>query len=268
MSTTTSRLSRSNLGRHITSWLTLFATISSAVSSTSPARSRKILVVDGDPLILKTMSPKPKSHGYDAVTAMDASEAIAAVRDQESNLVILDLSFPQGIANGGRGAWEGVQLMSWLRGLGKIGNIPLIITGGDPVEYKQRSLANGAMAFFLKPIDHDDLLPVVHRALVSNPGLSEGPQTGDSGNSPVCTGQRCCGTLSGNPVPKIGSARTTLPSRCPVAGQRTLGGGRIRTKTQEHRPSVQAANSSTRRFYQETTAKSGRLAQILRNLAM
>jgi CheY-like chemotaxis protein len=175
MSTTIFRLGKANPVRHVMSLLSSVATTSPAVSPTCPARSKKILVVDDDPVILKTMSLKLTSHGYEVVTAMDASEAIAAVRDEEPNLIILDLSFPPDIANGGRVAWDGFQIMSWLRGLGQAGNIPfIIITSGDPAEYKQRSLANGAMAFFHKPIDHDDLLPVIQRGLASHAGDSGG----------------------------------------------------------------------------------------------
>ena len=41
-----------------------------------------ILVVDDNEVILRTLSMKLKANDYDDVTAMDGSEALAAVRKQ------------------------------------------------------------------------------------------------------------------------------------------------------------------------------------------
>jgi CheY-like chemotaxis protein len=182
MSTTFFRFGKTNPSQPIVPLGASFATTSPAASPIRLARSKKILVVDDDPIILKTVSLKLTSQGYDVVTATDASGAIAAVRDEKPHLVILDLSFPPDIASGGRVTWDGFQIMSWLRGFGEAGNVPfIIITSGDPAEYKQRSLANGAIAFFHKPIDHDDLLPAIQRGLANHTGPSEGTVSGDSG---------------------------------------------------------------------------------------
>jgi len=56
--------------------------------------------------------------------------------------------------------------MDWLHRLELAKDIPVIvITGGDPVKYKERALAAGAVSFFHKPINNDELLDVVSRAL-------------------------------------------------------------------------------------------------------
>ena len=38
-------------------------------------------------------------------------------------------------------------------------------TGGEDAAYKERAVSSGALAFFHKPIDHDDLLKVIRSAL-------------------------------------------------------------------------------------------------------
>jgi len=132
----------------------------------SAKRLRKILVVDDDPNVLKTISLKLNSRGYAVATAIDGSAAIGAVRDEHPDLVVLDLSFPPDVANGGRVTWDGFQIMSWLRGLNEANSIPfIIITAGDPALYRERSLASGAAAFFQKPIQHDHLLRVIKQVL-------------------------------------------------------------------------------------------------------
>ena len=41
----------------------------------------------------------------------------------------------------------------------------IIITGSEDPRKKERASSSGAVAFFHKPIDHDDLLKVVHATL-------------------------------------------------------------------------------------------------------
>jgi len=127
---------------------------------------KKILVVDDSPVILKALSLKLTANGYDVVTAEDGTGAVSAVRNAKPDLIILDLSFPPDVAHGGGLAWDGFAIMTWLQRLEEAKNLPIIvITGGDPEKFKERSLAAGAISFFHKPIDNDGLLAVIREAL-------------------------------------------------------------------------------------------------------
>jgi len=127
---------------------------------------KKILLVDDDAVILKTTSLKLQSQGYAVITAMDGAAAIHAVRSERPDLILLDISFPPDVASGGSVPWDGFLIMSWLRRLGESRNIPfIVITGGDPAKYRDRSLATGAAAFFHKPLDHDSLLSLIDRTV-------------------------------------------------------------------------------------------------------
>ena len=129
---------------------------------------KTILIVDDDPVILKTISSKLGYDGYSVVTAQDGSEAIGAVRDAKPDLIVLDINFPPDVGAGGRVTWDGFQIMSWLRGLKEANHIPFIImSSGDPAQYERPSLARGALAFFRKPVDHKGLLLVIKKALGS-----------------------------------------------------------------------------------------------------
>ena len=56
--------------------------------------------------------------------------------------------------------------MEWFHRLETAKKIPvIIITGGEDPKTKERAVAAGAVAFFQKPIDHDDLLKVVRATL-------------------------------------------------------------------------------------------------------
>ncbi|MCU0783757.1 MAG: response regulator [Verrucomicrobia bacterium] len=137
-------------------------TTSPADNQPAAACQKKILIVDDDAVIVKTTSAKLKSNGYQAVGALDAAEAVSAVRQHKPDLILLDISFPPDVGVD----WDGFKIMAWLQHMDEARNIPvIIITGGDPEKYKDRSLATGAVAFFNKPINHNELLTVIARVL-------------------------------------------------------------------------------------------------------
>jgi FixJ family two-component response regulator len=63
-------------------------------------------------------------------------------------------------------AWDGFLIMDWVHRMDEAKHTPIvIITGGDPAKYKDRSMAAGAVAFFQKPINTDELLSVIRQNL-------------------------------------------------------------------------------------------------------
>jgi CheY-like chemotaxis protein len=131
--------------------------------SAEPAK--KVLVVDDNEIILKTISLKLQGAGYQVITALDGSEAVAAARKQSPDLILLDISFPPDV---GGVEWDGFRIMEWFHRLEEAKKIPvIIITGGEDSRSKDRAVASGAVAFFHKPIDHDDLLKVIRATLGS-----------------------------------------------------------------------------------------------------
>lgn len=123
---------------------------------------QKILVVDDNPVITKTLSMKLTSAGYDVVTAGDGSGAVSATRKEKPNLILLDISFPTDVGVD----WDGFKIIAWLRRIEESKDIPIIvITGGDAAKYKDKSLATGAVAFFQKPIDSNTLLETIKKIL-------------------------------------------------------------------------------------------------------
>ncbi len=130
---------------------------------------KKILVVDDNEVILKTLSMKLTASGYDVITAEDGSRAVSAARQERPDLILLDLSFPPDVAHGGGVAWDGFLIMNWLRRMDEVKDIPIVvITGGESAKCKERALAAGAASFFSKPINNDELLSVIQQTLGDN----------------------------------------------------------------------------------------------------
>ena len=140
----------------------------------APSPKKKILVVDDNVIILKTVGLKLQAAGFDVVTAQEGSEAVGATRKQKPDLILLDLSFPPDVGQGGGVAWDGLLIMNWIRRMDEGKHIPIIIiTGGDANQYEKKCLDAGAVAFFHKPLDHEGLVSAIRRTL----GLITTPPT-------------------------------------------------------------------------------------------
>jgi CheY-like chemotaxis protein len=132
-------------------------------TESAPAGLKKILVVDDNEVILKTISLKLQGAGYQIITAMDGSEAVAAARKETPDLILLDINFPPDVDGV---PWDGFRIMNWFQRLDPSKKIPIIIiTGQEDIKNKERAASSGAVAFFHKPINHDDLLKVVRATL-------------------------------------------------------------------------------------------------------
>jgi CheY-like chemotaxis protein len=134
---------------------------------------RKILIVDDDTVFQKALTLKLESQGYVVATALDGADALRALRDENPDLVLLDIQFPPDIAHGGGVPWNGFLLMRWLRGIEKVGNVPIVfITGDDPGDYRDRALASGASGLFHKSQEPEVLISMIERVLngTASPG--------------------------------------------------------------------------------------------------
>lgn len=127
---------------------------------------KKILIVDDNEIILKTLSLKLKSSDYDVITAVDGSQAVSAVRLQKPDLILLDISFPAEVTGV---PWDGFRIIQWLKRLDEARSTPIIIiTGDDSAKYRERALAEGAIAFFHKPVNNEELLAKIKEIVGSS----------------------------------------------------------------------------------------------------
>jgi CheY-like chemotaxis protein len=137
-------------------------------STQDPTERRKILIVDDDAVIRRALTLKLEAQSYAVATAVDGADALRALRDEEPDLVLLDISFPPDISHGGGIPWDGFLLMRWLRGIEKVGRVPIIfITGNDadPDTYRERALACGAAGLFHKSLNPEVLISMIERVL-------------------------------------------------------------------------------------------------------
>ncbi len=115
-------------------------------------RSR-ILVVDDEPQILRVLRRGLEGHGFEVVTAPDASTALDIFKSSRVNLVITDLRMPE---------MDGVELCTRLR---KLATVPILVLSVKGEELtKVEALDPGADDYMTKPFGMEELLARV-RAL-------------------------------------------------------------------------------------------------------
>ncbi len=81
-------------------------------TETAAAEPKKLLVVDDNEVILKTISVKLKSAGFTVFTALEGADAVSLVRKEKPDLIVLDIGFPPDV---GGVPWDGFRIMEWLR---------------------------------------------------------------------------------------------------------------------------------------------------------
>jgi two-component system KDP operon response regulator KdpE len=119
---------------------------------------KRVLVVDDEPQITRTLRSSLSAHGYDVRTAADGVSALDTFHDFHPDLVITDLQMPE---------MDGLAFCGELR---KISAVPIIILSvrGDE-RTKVNTLDAGADDYVTKPFGIDELLARVRAALRRSP---------------------------------------------------------------------------------------------------
>jgi two-component system response regulator GlrR len=126
---------------------------------------RKILVVDDDLILLKTLGGKLKAHGFTPFYVSDCADALTMVREHNPDAILLDLNFDTGTTFSSL-QWEGMSILQWIKRLEGISLIPVfIITIEDPVLHRADALKVGASGFFQKPLDARSLVEEMMKAI-------------------------------------------------------------------------------------------------------
>ena len=124
---------------------------------------KRVLIVDDDLVFLKATAMKLQAAGFQVTRARESSEAITALGDHPTDAVLMDIDFPADVFNGGMAWWDGFQMMSWLRGLATpIKPRFIMVSSSDSEENRKRAQQGGAVAFFQKPVDFEQLIAAVN----------------------------------------------------------------------------------------------------------
>jgi two-component system KDP operon response regulator KdpE len=126
----------------------------SARSETASPSGARVLVVDGDRAILRTMDVNLRARGYQVLTAATGRRALALAARKRPDLVILDVELPD---------LEGLELIAGLRGWTPM---PVIVLSARVDEAtKVAALDAGANDYITKPFGIAELVSRLRAAL-------------------------------------------------------------------------------------------------------
>jgi DNA-binding NtrC family response regulator len=114
-----------------------------------------LLIVDDEPSLRFSLGEWARDAGFRAIPVAGGREALAALREQPVDAVVLDLKL---------GDEDGLQVLRRLRE--EDNALPVVmLTGHGAIEHAVRATRLGAYDFMLKPPDLEHLQVVLHRAL-------------------------------------------------------------------------------------------------------
>ncbi len=118
----------------------------------------KVLIADDQRDVLHALRLLLKHHGFEIHEAADPAEVIAAVREQEFDLVLLDLNYHLDTTSGR----EGLDLLAQIRAADA--SVPLLVmTAWANTEIAIEAMRRGACDFVVKPWANEALLETVTR---------------------------------------------------------------------------------------------------------
>jgi len=115
----------------------------------------KVLIVDDESLIVMSTQMVLESIGYEVAAALDGQEALEKAASESPDLILLDIMMP------GMDGWETLER---LKADPATSPIPVIVfTAREHSKGRQRSVEMGAVEYFRKPFEPDDLIELVEK---------------------------------------------------------------------------------------------------------
>jgi two-component system alkaline phosphatase synthesis response regulator PhoP len=120
----------------------------------------KILIVDDEEDIVTALSIRLKATGYEVITAFDGMAALSKARDEQPNLILLDIMLPK---------LDGYKVCRMLKFDEKYRHIPIImITAKVADANKKMGEEMGADSYIIKPFNPEELMSKIKELLSKN----------------------------------------------------------------------------------------------------
>ena len=117
-------------------------------------KSQKVLIVDDDALVRRTLVRHMKMLGHETVEAGDGAQGLAAVRLSKPDVILLDLRMPR---------MDGHEFLKQLAGEATKPAV-IVLSGNADLRDRVDVVLAGAVQFVPKPWSQDDLVKAMDRA--------------------------------------------------------------------------------------------------------
>jgi DNA-binding NarL/FixJ family response regulator len=116
--------------------------------------SKRLLVVDDEPNLLRAVAACLKTEDYEVTTARSGQEALMRVVESMPDLIISDIRMP---------GMDGYKLARQLRGSPRTALVPIVfLTAKDETADRIDGFRAGIDAYLTKPFEPDELIAVVN----------------------------------------------------------------------------------------------------------
>lgn len=124
----------------------------------------KILIADDDPMMASILTATLSTRGYTVAVARDAMQAVMFAVQQQPSVVLLDINMPAG---------TGLGALKRLKASARTASIPVVVVSGSTdLTLPATVRAEGAKAFFRKPVDLEALCARLDEILKEKPTAS------------------------------------------------------------------------------------------------
>ncbi len=118
---------------------------------------KHILIVDDEPIWLRTLTKILQSKGYDVKEAASGADALKTLIDYVPDLILLDVRMPD---------MNGFDLLDHIKKLPKLAEKPVVfVSAMDDFHAKKVARELGAADYILKPIDEREVSNVLAKYL-------------------------------------------------------------------------------------------------------
>jgi DNA-binding response OmpR family regulator len=139
------------------------------------ARALRILVVDDDPAMVGAITALVGTEGHQVITAYDGLTAVRRFREEQPDIVLLDLAMP---------GPDGFSVAGQIRAQG---DAPIVVVSGESSEAaKVRALGIGADDYLVKPFGRAELLARI-AAVMRRADRMPAPASSGGGSSSATT---------------------------------------------------------------------------------
>ncbi len=116
-----------------------------------------VLIIDDDRDLVKSLAIRLNATGYETVWAACIESALHVAKDTLPHAIILDIGLPEA---------DGFEVLRSLKRRAIFASIPVImLSARPPWGNETRSRNGGAVAYFQKPADNEELLGVLASAV-------------------------------------------------------------------------------------------------------
>jgi two-component system response regulator RegA len=141
----------------------------SCAEGTAPGAGRKLLLVDDDAPLRRSMARALERRGFQVLPAEGVAEARALAREHRPEFAVLDMRLAEG---------SGLDLVRTLRELRPETRI-VIVTGYGNIATAVAAIKAGAVDYLAKPVDADDVANALLKSGHALPPPRENPMSAD-----------------------------------------------------------------------------------------